>query len=271
MLDGTRETNGGKREKAFPGEKITLLPKRAPVSLAGRERMRMIRPVNPARRSLGARCAAELPTKVAVWLGLTVGICVPYFTLQRLRLFPPRSLPSSALDAVAFHPEWVFAYHSIALLVPLAPLMASRRSELLRYAKGLALLCVACFAVFLFFPVAGPRPETVPSLGAYRFLVALDRPGNSFPSLHAGLTLYSFLFAWKVLSGSLSGRGRAAFLVAASAWGGAILVATLFTKQHWAIDLPPGLLLAWAAHSWAWRDSEAPAILSPPTDASPED
>ena len=146
-----------------------------------------------------ARLGREIGAKVTVWLGLAVGICVPYFGLQRVHLFPLRSVPATPLDAlVAFDPAWVWAYASLALLVPLGPLLATRREELVRYAIGLAWLCAACFVVFLFFPVEGPRPATLPDDPLYRFVVSQDRPSNSLPSLHAGLTLYSFLFCWRV-------------------------------------------------------------------------
>ena len=93
------------------------------------------------RLRLSARLAAEPSAKVAVLLGLSVGICVPYFLLQRAEALPLR--PATRLDAwIAFDPSWVYAYLSIVLLVPLFPLLAERRDQLARYAKGLALLCV---------------------------------------------------------------------------------------------------------------------------------
>src|SRR5262245_41954756 len=132
-----------------------------------------------------ARLRAHLGAKIAVWLGLAVGICVPYFTLQRIALFPTRTLPELALDRwIEFAPGWLWAYFSLALLVPLAPLLATQREELSRYARGLALVCLPCFAAFLFFPVEGPRPAVPPLHDGYQALVAYDRPANSFPSLH---------------------------------------------------------------------------------------
>ena len=168
----------------------------------------------------GARSAAassrllvELRTKVAVLLGLTVGICVPYYFLQRYPVLPLRTVPQTPLDAwVPFDPGWVYAYGSIALLVPLLPLLATHRDHLLRYAKGLALLCAACFLVFLVSPVAGPRPSDLPEAGLYRQLISVDRSFNSLPSLHAGLTVYSLLFGYRVLRDALPPGERAAYL-----------------------------------------------------------
>ncbi len=201
-----------------------------------------------------ARVRAHLPEKVAVLLGLSVGICVPYFSLQRMDAFPVWTVPRTALDRwVPFEPSWVWAYASLALLVPLFPLLATRRDELFRYAGGLAILCGICFALFLLAPVAGPRPEALPDHGFYRLLIDYDRPLNSLPSLHAGLTLYGFLFGYRVLRRSLGRGALAAYALAAGAWTGVILYATLATKQHWALDLPPGLVAAWISDRLAWR------------------
>ena len=196
---------------------------------------------------------------MAVCLGLAVGICLPYFGLQQLSLFEPRTLPATLLDAwIGFDPAWVPAYESLALLVPLAVWLATRRDELLRYSRGLTLLCSVSFAFFLLLPVAGPRPELVPANELYRTLIEVDATTNAFPSLHAGLTLYSLLFAHQVLRDALSPGERGAFAGLAVAWCGLILFGTVATRQHWALDLPPGMLLGWLAHRWAWRGAEAP-------------
>jgi hypothetical protein len=205
-------------------------------------------------RGLWARLRAHPGRKLAVLLGLSVGICVPYFGLQRLHAFPLRTLPATAIDrAIAFDPAWIWAYLSIAVLVPIAPLLAVRGDDLLRYAKGLALLCLPCFAAYVLFPVDGPRPHAAPLDGAYALIISVDRAANSLPSLHAGLAVYSLLFGYRVAHGALGRRGRVALALGGSAWGALILYSTLATKQHWALDLPLGVLLAWSAHARVWR------------------
>lgn len=214
---------------------------------------------HPRANALAARLRAQLPLKLAVCLGLAVGICVPYFLLQNHSVLPPRTVPRTPLDGwIGFGPGWVWAYESIAVLVPLAVLLATRRQELLRYAQGLALLCTISFVTFLVFPVVGPRPEVPPEHAMYAALVALDAPLNSFPSLHAGLTAYSLLFAYRAFGPSLDRRGRRVLAGLAWIWAGAILYGTLATKQHWAVDLPPGLLAGWLGHRFAWRLGRLP-------------
>jgi membrane-associated phospholipid phosphatase len=213
------------------------------------------RRAEPAASSpLGARLASCGSLKLAVWLGLTVGICVPYFTLQRLGLEPGPAPPVLAIEeAIPFAPGWIWAYVSLAILVPLAPSLATSRELLLRYARGLALLCGICFVIFFLNPVAGPRPALMPEHALYGFIVSVDRPSNSLPSLHAGLTAYSLLYIWRVLRPDLGGRGRSILGLGTAIWAILILYSTLATKQHWLLDLPAGVLVAWVAHRCAWQ------------------
>jgi len=233
------------------------LPRLAAVGRSSAERERSS--ADPSeRRGLRARLRASIPEKIVVLLGLSIGICVPYFLLQRADAFPLYAPPVTRLDRwIGFEPGWVWPYQSVALLVPLAVLLANRRDQLMRYAKGLALLCVPCFAAFLLFPVEGPRPEIVPDHSVYRLLVSYDGAANSLPSLHAGLALYSVLFGYRVLRDDLFRRERAACLLVGSIWVAVILYSTLATKQHWAADLPLGLLIAYCAHGIAWRSQAA--------------
>ena len=250
----------------------TGMNRNAPPVARGAPPLERARSLARAQRLGWARLRLELGPKVGVLLGLTVGICVPYFLLQRGTLFPLRTLPRTGLDAwIGFDPVWVWVYATIAVLVPLLPLQATSREELVRYAKGLALLCAACFAIFLLFPVEGPRPLAPPDQASYRALISVDSPTNSMPSLHAALTLYSFLFGHRVLRNVLGSAGRAAYALGAVAWTGAILYSTLALKQHWALDLPPGLALAWLAHRWAWRDADPAAAQAASPEVPPRD
>jgi len=192
--------------------------------------------------------------KLAVWLGLAVGICVPYFGLQRVDTFPLLRVPETALDrAIAFQPEWIWVYLSIALLVPLAPALAPDTAALRRYAVGLTGLCLPCFVLFWLLPVEGPRPAVVPDHAVYGWTVSVDASTNSLPSLHAGLAVFSLLFIGRMLARHPEARVRLAWQGVGWLWGAAILYSTLATKQHWLVDLPVGVAIAWGAHRLAWR------------------
>lgn len=209
-------------------------------------------------RMLAKRVRAHLDAKLQMFGLLAVGIVVPYFSLQRGQLFPPRAPIVTPLDAaIPFDPSWAPAYLSVCLLVPLFPLLALRRDDVWRYLRGLVALCVPCFAFFLFFPMPGPRPETTGAGGAYGWLVGVDATWNAFPSLHAGLVLYSFLYGRRAIGPDLAPRARHTVGALSALWGALILYGTLATKQHWVADLPPAFVLAWVADRWAWRGANA--------------
>ena len=157
-----------------------------------------------------ASCArANWKMKAALSAGLTLFFCVPYFTLQRLTLFPARTLPLSAIDrAIDFDPRWVWAYQSVYLLLTIVPWMVTTRPELRRYARGFLLLSGVGFVFFLLMPVRGPRPDIEAADVMFRILQWYDRPLNCFPSLHVGLAVYTVLFATSVSRGRMTPAAR---------------------------------------------------------------
>ena len=205
--------------------------------------------------STAACLTAQWRLKAALSLGLTVMFLAPYITLQRVILLPVRTLGTTPIDdAVGFDPRWVWAYQSVYLLIVVVPWLATSQTQLARYARGFVLLSSVGFLCFLLFPVAGPRPEVVPTTGMFGWLIWYDTPTNTIPSLHVGLAGYTLLFGARISEGRLAWSLRRPLLSVGAAWAGAIAYAALATKQHYAVDLPPGVLLAWVAHRWSWRD-----------------
>lgn len=198
---------------------------------------------------LTSRLDAELRLKILLSLGLTAFFLGGYFLLQRLVVFPVTRLAPGPVDRwVEFDPRWVWVYQSLYLLLPV-PWLAETRRQLLTYARGFVLLALAGFAVFLLCPVAGPRPEGVEASGLYRLLILYDRNLNAFPSLHIGLAVYTSLFGlWLLGRSAVPWRLRLLCGALAGVWTVAIAYSTLAVKQHYAVDLPAGALLAWLAH-----------------------
>jgi membrane-associated phospholipid phosphatase len=202
-------------------------------------------------KALRSRLAVHARLKLGLTLGLLAAFAIPYFAIQRFPLRPPRTLPQSGLDAlVPFQPGWTLVYQSLYLMMPAIAWLADSAESLLRYARGFAALSAAGFAVFLAFPVVCPRPMSVAPEGLYGVLVRYDTPLNTFPSLHVALAAYSLLFAQHLLAGAGRAVRGLGFWVAA--WTAAVAYSALATKQHYAIDLPAGLLLALLAHRWAF-------------------
>lgn len=204
-----------------------------------------------ATAQLTRRLCAHWPTKL--WLGaaLTLVFCAGYFEIQSHPLRLPVQLELTFIDrAVPFSPRWVWVYQSIYLLLLTAWLCATKE-QLRRYAIGFACLMLVGFGCFLLWPVAGPRPAELPADPLYRVLVRYDTTLNSFPSLHLALATYSACVAVAVTSGS----SRRWLMMLLPLWVALIGYATLATKQHYWVDLPPGIALGWLAHYFAWRQS----------------
>lgn len=206
---------------------------------------------------LRERLGAELGAKLRLFARLTVGICVPYFTLQRIELHPLATSiapPASALDAwVPFAPAWVWAYASLFALVPLSVLLSTTRAEVAAFGRALVWLCVPSFVAFALFPSAGPRPAEAHAAAEIGWLVTVDTPANAFPSLHAGLTVLCLLHARRVCGAQLAAPRRALWDAASLAWGVAIAFGALASKQHWAVDLAAGGSLGGLAYALAAR------------------
>lgn len=178
----------------------------------------------------------------SILIGLWFGFC--YLTLQRFPVRPPTSLPLTFIDrSIPFSPHWIWVYEGLLLIINL-PLWLCDRLELLRrHVASVVLSSVVCFAVYIVFPVAAPRPDSLPqthSDSLYSAIIRIDTPLNSFPSLHAVFITLSVLLAWRGCRHGVSTFARACF-------GGfclLVLYSTVATRQHYAADLPAGVAVA---------------------------
>jgi len=187
--------------------------------------------------------------KVVLLLTLPVVVTVAYLGVQREIIFPVHKVPLTWLDrAVPFQPRWIWAYLSLYLLNPIGPLFTRSRQDLLRYARGILFLFASGFVCFVFLPVVGPRPLSADSYWLYQRLIGIDRPYNSFPSLHAGCAAYAVLFAAYSSLDTSRRTLRTYLITVAWIWVAIILYSTIATRQHFFIDLPGGVLLGWLAH-----------------------
>ena len=97
--------------------------------------------------------------------------------------------------------------------------------------------------IFLLYPTRAPRPADVIGEGfgvwGLRLLYQMDPPYNCFPSIHVAHSFVSALTCYRVNRRVGIGAGLCASIVS---------VSTLFTKQHYVIDLPAGALLGWGTY-----------------------
>ena len=183
-----------------------------------------------------------------------------YFVITSMTRGWPVHAPELPLDrAVSLQPAWMLVYGSLYVFIGFLPLMVVRASELFRRALAsyLAVMLVA-YAGFLAYPTLAPRPDVVPGDGfaawSLRLLYDIDTPYGCFPSLHV---------AWAFVSALTCYRVHAGVGWVAAGWATLIAVSTLYTKQHYVVDVIAGAAIAFVAY--------AVFIRTYPREAVPED
>jgi membrane-associated phospholipid phosphatase len=154
-------------------------------------------------------------------------------------------VPELALDRVLpLQPAWALVYGSLYLFLILLPVFVVRQEEQIRRTVlAYLMVWITAYVCFLLYPTQAPRPPKVIGEGfvvwGLRFLYSADPPYNCFPSLHVAHSFVSALTCYRVHRGVGITAGFCAFLIG---------VSTLFTKQHYIVDVIAGMLLAGAAY-----------------------
>jgi membrane-associated phospholipid phosphatase len=168
---------------------------------------------------------------------------------ERVRLLSP------ALDRfVPFRPQFVWLYLCV-YPVFLLPFLRAGRAAMHRLVVGYLVMFAVSYTIFLWMPVAFDRPvlaETPPDFSqwALRMVYGRDPPWNCMPSTHCAVALLAGLALWE------SGRAIGWFgLCTATCIG----ISTMYTKQHYIVDVVAGFTLAavtWRTLQWIWRNPE---------------
>lgn len=157
----------------------------------------------------------------------------------RVHLGLPAILARSVVDDSIPFLEWtIWIYGTYYPFLIVAVWLARddrRRSDAV---YGMLLASAIGLVIFTLWPTAIMRED--PSLAGatgflWRLLFSVDTMVNALPSMHVAHTCLA-----AVALGSRSGRWR----VIALGWGTLIVLSTLTTKQHYAIDVPGGFALA---------------------------
>jgi hypothetical protein len=101
-----------------------------------------------------------------------------------------------------------------------------------------------CFIVYYFFPTTVARPEVVGNdmfSNLIRGIYSKDNPYNCFPSIHVLDTVLPTMFLFKYTKNKFT----RAFAVVSSV---AIILSTLFTKQHYVWDAVSAAVLGTAMY-----------------------
>jgi len=151
-------------------------------------------------------------------------------------------MPELALDrAISVQPAWMLAYGSVWIFAFLPIFVVSDPALRRRFMLAALTVIGAAYVGFLACPTVLPRPEIV-GAGFFAKSLAvnysLDPPYNCFPSLHV---------AWAFVAALTCHRVHRGVGLVALAWAAIIGVSTLYTKQHYVVDVVAGAGIAWAA------------------------
>jgi membrane-associated phospholipid phosphatase len=192
------------------------------------------------------------PYRVTVPMVVLVAL-VPLYILVP-ELLPPktRHVPELALDrALPLVPFWALVYGALYAFLILLPIFVVRQDEQIRRTVfAYLLIWITAYVVFFFvYPTAAPRPARVIGEGfavwGLRALYSSDPPYNCFPSLHVAHSFVSALTCYRVH------RSLGIFATTCAAL---VALSTLFTKQHYILDVIAGVFLAYVAYVIFLRD-----------------
>lgn len=186
------------------------------------------------------------PYRVTVPMIVLVSL-IPFYILIP-ELLPARELhaPELALDRLLpLEPPWALVYGALYLFLILLPILAVRQQEHIgRTVSAYLTVWITAYVFFVAFPTVAPRPPEVIGEGfavwGLRALYSADPPYNCFPSLHVAHSFVSALTCYRLH------RGLGAATVAAASLVG---LSTLFTKQHYVLDVVAGVLIALVAYA----------------------
>jgi membrane-associated phospholipid phosphatase len=150
-----------------------------------------------------------------------------------------------------FHLAYL-SYYLILAGAPLGLLLSGRRRAAGDAATLIMVAFYACYSVFAFFPVAGPRyvfplarnaaTGTAVSRFTQDLLNSAGAWGTAFPSSHVAAALTAALGAWR------GWRALGAVLMVLAVM---LSLATVYCQFHYAVDASAGALVALCV--WAWR------------------
>lgn len=146
------------------------------------------------------------------------------------------------------------AYYPIIVVPALVLIHRPEREPLQRFVLAVVATFLACYACFIFFPVAGPYYEFPRPTGGFvdnptaRFVYAMLARGSSygaaFPSSHVAASVAATLAAWT------ASRRLGLLLLVPTVL---LTVAVVYCQMHYAVDAASGLVVGLAVGGWATR------------------
>jgi membrane-associated phospholipid phosphatase len=199
--------------------------------------------------------------------GIAIFFCA-YFWVMRHPLSAATVMPAIWIDGlVPFSPRSFPLYASLWVYVALGPALAKDGVEVASWGAASFAMAVIGLGLFIVLPTTVPDPaidwSRYPSLA---FLKRVDVSGNACPSLHAAFAVFSAVVLHRQLTAVRAPR----ILLACNAlWCLGIVYSTIATRQHVALDVIAGAVLAGAASIVYVRASREPSRSEPVDFAAP--
>ena len=181
------------------------------------------------------------PYRVTAPMVLLVALVPFYIFIPELLPRGTTYVPEVALDrAIPLVPAWALVYGALYLFLILLPVFVVRQDgHIRRTVYAYLLIWLTAYVFFAVYPTNAPRPARVIGEGfamwGLRALYSSDPPYNCFPSLHVA---HSFVSAWTCF------RVHRRLAMFATVCAALVALSTLFTKQHYVLDVIAGVLLA---------------------------
>lgn len=169
-----------------------------------------------------------------------------YFCTKLVHLRGYVDISLSVDHMIPVRSGWVTVYVLSYIFWALGYIAVSRisRERFMRLFRADLMAKVVCAVLFVLMPTTISRPEFTSDnvfSWALNVIYALDTPVNLFPSMHC---LLSWLLARELMDIK---QLRPAVRWGAAVFAVLVFVSTLFTRQHFILDIPAGVLTAEAA------------------------
>jgi membrane-associated phospholipid phosphatase len=182
---------------------------------------------------------------IATMGGIGIFFCA-YFWVMRHPLSAETVMPVTWIDdLVFFSPRSFPLYASLWVYVALGPALAKDGQELAAWGAASLAMTVVGLGLFMILPTKVPDFaidwSRYPSL---EFLKTVDVSGNACPSLHAAFAVFTAVVLHRQLTAI---RAPRTLLACNALWCLGIVYSAMATRQHVALDVIAGSVLAVAA------------------------
>lgn len=166
-----------------------------------------------------------------------------YIYLLRHPAYAVTTIPATMLDRlIGIEPFMLPFYLSLWLYLSLPFMLMDKRKVIFEYGLWIGSMCACGLLIFYFWPTRVPVHNIDWSFyPGMSFLKGMDGAGNACPSLHVATAVFSGLTLDRQLAAFGFGNRMRIF---SAVWCACIVYSTMATKQHMAIDVVAGIMLA---------------------------